>query len=170
MEPPIHTLYLRSGGATTLIFMVEGAKAVSSLVMRSPMPWNMVVPPDSTTLALHDGLEGSVMNATGLLAHKAWLEQDFGTAETLGSHGDDVSVGQLISLLLVATLRCSLHLTVKVQSDVAKLLLRSNRAQSGSSSCTQSGLDPPSPTAEWHVAKHNPHRWALCGSHHRHCP
>merc|ERR1711927_59553 len=51
MDPPIHTEYFRSGGAITLIFMVEGAKAVSSFVMRSPMPWNMVVPPDSTTLA-----------------------------------------------------------------------------------------------------------------------
>merc|ERR1719159_1851589 len=50
MEPPIHTEYLRSGGATTLIFIVDGAKAVSSLVMRSPMPANMVVPPESTTL------------------------------------------------------------------------------------------------------------------------
>jgi actin beta/gamma 1 len=39
-----------SGGATTLIFMVEGANAVNSLVMRSPMPANMVVPPESTTL------------------------------------------------------------------------------------------------------------------------
>merc|ERR1711971_1198590 len=35
----------------TLIFIVEGARAVSSFVMRSPIPWNMVVPPDSTTLA-----------------------------------------------------------------------------------------------------------------------
>merc|ERR1712146_354330 len=51
MEPPIHTEYLRSGGATTLIFIVEGARAVSSLVIRSPMPGNMVVPPESTTLA-----------------------------------------------------------------------------------------------------------------------
>merc|ERR1712107_578999 len=51
MEAPIHTEYLRSGGATTLIFMVEGASAVSSLVIRSPMPWNMVMPPDRTTLA-----------------------------------------------------------------------------------------------------------------------
>ena len=33
MEPPIHTEYLRSGGATTLIFIVEGARAVSSLVV-----------------------------------------------------------------------------------------------------------------------------------------
>merc|ERR1719359_2415954 len=51
IDPPIHTEYLRSGGATTLIFIVDGARAVSSLVMRSPMPANMVVPPDSTTLA-----------------------------------------------------------------------------------------------------------------------
>merc|ERR1711904_18804 len=50
MDPPIQTEYFRSGGATTLIFIVEGAKAVSSLVMRSPMPANMVVPPESTTL------------------------------------------------------------------------------------------------------------------------
>merc|ERR1719379_797109 len=51
IEPPIQTEYLRSGGATTLIFIVEGARAVSSLVMRSPMPVNIVVPPDNTTFA-----------------------------------------------------------------------------------------------------------------------
>jgi hypothetical protein len=45
MEPPIQTEYLRSGGATTLIFMEEGASAVISLLMRSAMPGNMVVPP-----------------------------------------------------------------------------------------------------------------------------
>merc|ERR1719324_1497819 len=31
--------------------MVDGAKAVSSLVMRSPMPANIVVPPERTTFA-----------------------------------------------------------------------------------------------------------------------
>merc|ERR1711915_83549 len=51
MEPPIQTEYLRSGGATTLIFIVEGAKAVSSFVILSPIPSNIVVPPLSTTLA-----------------------------------------------------------------------------------------------------------------------
>merc|ERR1712129_84212 len=50
MDPPIHTEYLRSGGATTLIFMVDGANAVNSLVMRSPMPANIVVPPERTML------------------------------------------------------------------------------------------------------------------------
>merc|ERR1711871_1383325 len=50
IDPPIHTEYLRSGGATTLIFIVEGAKTVSSLVILSPIPVNIVVPPESTTL------------------------------------------------------------------------------------------------------------------------
>merc|ERR1719384_1975743 len=51
IDPPIHTEYFRSGGATTLIFIVEGARAVSSFVMRSPIPANIVVPPERTTLA-----------------------------------------------------------------------------------------------------------------------
>merc|ERR1712098_454811 len=51
MEPPIHTEYFRSGGAMTLIFIVEGASAVSSFVMRSPIPANIVVPPESTMFA-----------------------------------------------------------------------------------------------------------------------
>merc|ERR1712100_236116 len=40
LDPPIHTEYLRSGGATTLI----------SLVGRSWMPGYMVEPPDMTML------------------------------------------------------------------------------------------------------------------------
>ena len=39
VDPPIHTEYFRSGGATTLTFMVDGAKR-----------GHMVVPPDNTTL------------------------------------------------------------------------------------------------------------------------
>ena len=51
IEPPIHTEYLRSGVATNLVFIAEGARAVSSLVMRSPMPEDVVAPPEGTTLA-----------------------------------------------------------------------------------------------------------------------
>merc|ERR1719453_1539069 len=51
IDPPIQTEYLRSGGAITLIFIVDGASAVSSFVMRSPIPGNIVVPPDRTTFA-----------------------------------------------------------------------------------------------------------------------
>merc|ERR1719238_2426838 len=51
IEPPIHTEYLRSGGAMILTFIEAGARAVSSFERRSAMPAYMVVPPDSTTLA-----------------------------------------------------------------------------------------------------------------------
>merc|ERR1712094_57335 len=51
IEPPIHTEYLRSGGAMILTFIDAGASAVISLDMRSAMPAYMVVPPERTTLA-----------------------------------------------------------------------------------------------------------------------
>jgi hypothetical protein len=50
MDPPIQTLYFLSGGATTLIFMLLGARAVISLLIRSAIPGNMVVPPLRTML------------------------------------------------------------------------------------------------------------------------
>ena len=60
--------------------------------MRSPMPANMVVPPEEIALlfALHDGLECRVMNIRGLLANEAWLEKHLRATETLtdaGKHG-----------------------------------------------------------------------------------
>eukprot|EP00495_Collosphaeridae_sp_1-RS-2012_P001479 TRINITY_DN1429_c0_g1_i1.p2 TRINITY_DN1429_c0_g1~~TRINITY_DN1429_c0_g1_i1.p2 ORF type:complete len:133 (-),score=0.59 TRINITY_DN1429_c0_g1_i1:257-655(-) len=50
MEPPIHTEYLRSGGAMILIVIESGANALISFCTRSGIPWYMVVPPDITTL------------------------------------------------------------------------------------------------------------------------
>merc|ERR1739848_659886 len=49
IDPPIHTEYLRSGGATTLIFMVDGARPAISFCIRSAIPAYIVVPPDITT-------------------------------------------------------------------------------------------------------------------------
>ncbi|CAL4097307.1 unnamed protein product [Meganyctiphanes norvegica] len=51
MEPPIHTEYLRSGGAMILIFIVDGARFVISFCIRSEIPGYIVVPPERTTLA-----------------------------------------------------------------------------------------------------------------------
>ena len=75
------------------------------------------------------------MNAAGLLAHEAWLEQDFWAAETLRSNGDDVAIRQFVSLLLVTALRCSLHLAVKVQGDVAKFLLEIDEIDGFGATC-----------------------------------
>jgi len=51
IEPPIQTEYFLSGGATTLIFMVDGANAVNSFVILSAIPGNIVVPPERTMFA-----------------------------------------------------------------------------------------------------------------------
>merc|ERR1712139_746902 len=51
IDPPIQTEYFLSGGATTLIFMVGGARAVISFCIRSAIPGNIVEPPDNTVFA-----------------------------------------------------------------------------------------------------------------------
>jgi len=51
IEPPIQTEYFLSGGAIVLIFMVEGARVVSSFCILSAMPGYMVEPPERTMLA-----------------------------------------------------------------------------------------------------------------------
>jgi len=51
MEPPIHTEYFLSGGATILIFMVGGANEEISFCIRSAIPGYIVDPPDKTVLA-----------------------------------------------------------------------------------------------------------------------
>merc|ERR1712118_329865 len=48
MEPPIHTEYLRSGGAMILIVIESGAKAFTSFCTLSGMLLYIVVPPDIT--------------------------------------------------------------------------------------------------------------------------
>jgi hypothetical protein len=50
MDPPIHTLNFLSGGATTLILMLYGASYDISLLILSPIPGNIVVPPERTML------------------------------------------------------------------------------------------------------------------------
>merc|ERR1719203_1408013 len=48
MEPPIHTEYLRSGGAVIVTCIAFGTRALSSFSIRASIPGYMVVPPDNT--------------------------------------------------------------------------------------------------------------------------
>merc|ERR550519_1566217 len=50
-------------------------------------------------VALHDGVEGSLVNTDDLHTQKRWLEDGLWAAETLVANGDDLSVGQLVGLL-----------------------------------------------------------------------
>merc|ERR1712153_195875 len=116
IEPPIHTEYLRSGGATTLIFIVEGANAGKHC--GATREYNVAVEIFAdVNVTLHDGLEGGIVDAAGLLSNEAGLEEHLRATETLTTNGDDITIWQLIRLLLVRTLCGGLHFRVKVQGD-----------------------------------------------------
>ena len=63
------------------------------------------------------------MDAAGLLADEARVEEHLRATEALAANGDDVATRDIVSLSLVLALRCSLHLAVEVQRDVGQLLL-----------------------------------------------
>merc|ERR1712002_540177 len=75
MDPPIHTEYLRSGGAMILIFIVGGASAEISFCMRSATPGNIVVPPDKTVLA-YKSLRMSTSHFMIELYDVSWIPAD----------------------------------------------------------------------------------------------
>ena len=54
-----------------------------------------------TNIVLHDGLECGVVNAAGLLADQAGLEENLRAADALAADSDDVAVWELVSLLFV---------------------------------------------------------------------
>merc|ERR1711990_232044 len=74
-------------------------------------------------VALHDGVEGGLVDAAGLHAQEAGLEEGLGAPEPLVADGDDLAVGQLVGLLQGGGGSSSGHLLLEVQGDVAELLL-----------------------------------------------
>ncbi len=123
---------LRSGGATTLISMVDGARAAStwSCTRQCQRAYNSTRKQDvavaifaNVRIGHHDGLECGVMDSACILAHEVGLRQYLGAAEALTANGDDVAVWMLTGLLLVRALGCLFHFCIEVQSDVAELLL-----------------------------------------------
>merc|ERR1712026_20680 len=69
-------------------------------------------------------MDWKVVSCTPLaFADETGLEENFRTTEALTAHGDDISIWQLVSLLLVRTLRCSFHFAVIIQCNVRELLL-----------------------------------------------
>ena len=74
-------------------------------------------------IALHDGVVGGLMDTAGLHAQEGRLEEGLGGAESLIADGDDLAVGELIGLLKGSGGGGGGHLLLKVQSNVAELLL-----------------------------------------------
>merc|ERR1719502_2560336 len=74
-------------------------------------------------VALHDGVEGRLVDSLLLHTNKRGLEEDLGGPEALVANGDDIPVRELVLLLQRrGGLRFG-HLLLIIESDVAKLLL-----------------------------------------------
>merc|ERR1711911_320412 len=74
-------------------------------------------------IALHDGVVGGLVDAAGLHSQEAGLEEGLGAPEPLVADGDHLAVGKLVGLLQGGGGGGSGHLLLKVQGDVAQLLL-----------------------------------------------
>jgi len=74
-------------------------------------------------VALHDGVEGGLVDASVLEAEKVGLEESLGAAEALRADGDHLHVGKLVGLLEAGGGRSGLHLLLEVEGDIGELLL-----------------------------------------------
>lgn len=74
-------------------------------------------------VALHDGVEGGLVDSSGLHTHKRGLEESLGSTEALVADGDDLAVGKLVRLLGGRRAGSGGHLLLEVQGDVAQLFL-----------------------------------------------
>merc|ERR1712130_1088849 len=74
-------------------------------------------------VALHDGVVDSLVDAAWLHTKEAGLEESLRAPEPLVADGDHLAVGQLVGLLQGGGGGCSGHLLLKVQGNIAQLLL-----------------------------------------------
>merc|ERR1719376_205863 len=74
-------------------------------------------------IALHDGVVGGLVDATGFHSKEGWLEESLRAAETLIANGDDLAVRKFIRLLKGSGGSSSGHLLLKVKGNIAELLL-----------------------------------------------
>merc|ERR1712243_19813 len=74
-------------------------------------------------IALHDGVEGGLVDTTGLHSQEGRLEESLRAPEPLVTDGDDLTVGQLIGLLQGSGSSSSGHLLLEVEGDIAEFLL-----------------------------------------------
>jgi hypothetical protein len=74
-------------------------------------------------ITLHDGVEGGDMDTTALKTQDRRLEESLRSTESLVTNSNDLTIGKLVGLLQAGALGGSLDLLLKVEGDVAKLLL-----------------------------------------------
>jgi hypothetical protein len=74
-------------------------------------------------VALHDGVVSGLVDAARFHAQERGLEQGLRATETLVSDGDDLTVGKLVALFQGRGGSSGGHFLLKVQGNVAQLLL-----------------------------------------------
>merc|ERR1719362_1680855 len=74
-------------------------------------------------IALHDGVVGGLMDTARLHAKEGRLEEGLGGTEPLVANGDDLAVRKLVGLLKGSGGSGGGHLLLKVQGNIAELLL-----------------------------------------------
>merc|ERR1712123_456009 len=74
-------------------------------------------------IALHDGVEGCLMDATCLHAEEGRLEKSLRAPEPFIANGDDLTVGKLVRLLEGSGGSSCGHLLLEVKGNIAELLL-----------------------------------------------
>ena len=132
IDPPIHTEYLRSGGAMTLMLMVggKGSDLLGETLCKTLVHGGSSGAHDVGVQVLsdiditgHDRVEGGLVDTLSLLSEHARLEECLGTLESCNIDSDHVSVRKLVILGKIGTGGGVLELLVVVESDVGKLLL-----------------------------------------------
>merc|ERR1719481_779765 len=86
----------RSKGGDLLLYTVSNT-GVHGGASRHDSVGVQVLP--DVNIALHDGVEGGLVDTTGLHSQEGRLEESLRAPEPLVTDGDDLTVGQLIGLL-----------------------------------------------------------------------
>jgi len=74
-------------------------------------------------ITLHDGVVGGLMDTAGLHSQEGRLEEGLGSTEPLIANGDNLTIGQLIGLLKRRGSSSGGHFLLKVEGNIAELLL-----------------------------------------------
>ena len=113
-----------------MIFIVNGVNAAGSFVMRSPVPWNMAVPPDGINLA-YNSLRMSASDSVLNKSEVSWIPlaslpvtlgwNNLRPTETFSADNDDVFVWEHVGLFLV-NFRTRFEHCVVIKTDIEPFL------------------------------------------------
>jgi len=109
------------GKGSDLLLHAVGDARVHGGASRQDCVGVQVLPDVDVTL--HDGVVGGLVNTAGFHTQEGRLEEGLRASETLIADGDDLAVGKLVGLFEGGGGSGSGHLLLKVEGNVAELLL-----------------------------------------------